>query len=340
MRVPLLAWAAGLALLLGEPLLSGGAVFPGDPGITRFHHYLLENATQGFLGNLPTPLRSPAYFWPTPKLLPLWGAGLATWPFYLPWRAVADPDAAFVLWLATLASLCFWTFYRLGRKPLGLSPQVASLAAFAFAFAGPRATQLRHLELLSGFYVVAALEMALRIFGKRSAIKARSAGAKRLAKHRATPAVLAALCVLLSLPPGRLPAFKQALVREDEARFAKLLDPHRCEYFYLSPRFVHEPGGFSIWLHQTGTRFSPSRYQLNALWLQLQTGVPTLNGFGPPPPSWPKTSLYDFAPDSGSLAQQSAALRQALDHWIEQAGLDPKGLCWLNPEVAEPSVGP
>jgi len=90
---------------------------------------------------------------------------LGSLPFYAPWRLLGCPyDTAFQLWCMTSLSLDFVAFWLFLRRALGTSAIAAGFGALLFAFGAPRVNQVGHEQLLSQFYVIAALYALHRIF--------------------------------------------------------------------------------------------------------------------------------------------------------------------------------
>jgi hypothetical protein len=71
-----------------------------------------------------------------------------------------------------------------------------------------------------------------------------------------------------------------------------------------------------------------AKHQLDAMWAQAETGVPTLNGFsGNAPTTWPFADLYVRSDaDVTRLARD-------LDAWADTWRLDRARLCWLRHPV-------
>lgn len=89
-----------------------------------------------------------------------------------------------------------------------------------------------------------------------------------------------------------------------------------CESFYLSPMLT--PGqGTPEW-----------KFQVDAMWAQMQSGIPTVNGYsGNFPPGW--WGLFD---NGIAHPDDESRIRHELDRWAEKnrnAGMEGSRICWI-----------
>jgi hypothetical protein len=110
------------------------------------------------------------------------------------------------------------------------------------------------------------------------------------------------------------PSFSKQQNRDDLAAIAAQMPSH-CSAFLFSPVQGYGPA----W-----------KYQLDAMWVQLETGVPTLNGYsGNSPPGWALGDTNLRGPgDEYHLALQ-------VNHWLRERQLDSAGVCWLKVGLQE-----
>jgi hypothetical protein len=130
---------------------------------------------------------------------------------------------------------------------------------------------------------------------------------------------LAVLAVCL-LEQGRTtPTFDKF---ENRARIAGVVEaverlPRRPRAFYVSRRVRERPP----MVCQT---------QLDAMWAQIETGVPTINGYsGREPPGW-----GNLAQNEPLVVESTEQLQAALDDWRKQHGLAREDVAWV--EVSGP----
>ncbi|MGK5082335.1 hypothetical protein WDW37_03440 [Bdellovibrionota bacterium FG-1] len=149
------------------------------------------------------------------------------------------------------------------------------------------------------------------------------------------PVLLGAFCILEQAHSIAYYDNSQSIA--EIAEFSKLIDPARCRYFFLSPRFMPDaldiPGTASrFWRNQPGARRISWRYQLDAMWVGLATGVPTLNGYsGNFPPGWGDSMFQNGILTPADITR----LDGDLTHWLQHEGLSREGLCWISPEMRE-----
>ena len=139
------------------------------------------------------------------------------------------------------------------------------------------------------------------------------------ARTTARPWAIAAAALVIMLEQGKtIYSYDKLVARQEVARLVALI-PERCDAFFFSPRF--------------GRRI-PWNYQVDAMWAQLDRGVPTINGYsGSPPPGWTFRDLRIRTPE------HERQLSAALDAWAARWGLDRARLCWISPDVTSAENG-
>ncbi|HLL53380.1 MAG TPA: hypothetical protein VK447_07535, partial [Myxococcaceae bacterium] len=122
--------------------------------------------------------------------------------------------------------------------------------------------------------------------------------------------VAAALGLFCLVEQGRAAmSYDKAGKRADVDRVSAAIGKE-CRAFYYSPE-----GG------------PPLHYdaQLDAMWAQLETGVPTLNGYSS---NFPRN--YEDLMDNRILSEEDRArIGAALDDWMKSRGLDRAAVCWV-----------
>jgi hypothetical protein len=105
------------------------------------------------------------------------------------------------------------------------------------------------------------------------------------------------------------PSTNKSAWRTATSELARQVD-RRCSTFYYSP---HDP------------QLEINEYHVDAMWAQIETGVPTINGYsGVTPPGW--HPLYY----SGVYAEQDInRLGRALGQWAAGHRLQPGKICWI-----------
>lgn len=118
--------------------------------------------------------------------------------------------------------------------------------------------------------------------------------------------LLAAVALEQGTTTGR---YSKEVDRQDIERIASQLRWGDCGAFLFSPL---APASI------------PDKYQLDAMWAALETGVPTLNGYsGHTPPGWDLGVPYlDFDDEEEDT-------RAHLEGWATQTGLDPQRICLI-----------
>jgi hypothetical protein len=111
------------------------------------------------------------------------------------------------------------------------------------------------------------------------------------------------------------PAFDKQENRDAIANIARHIDRERCESFVFSPVRANGP---------------PTKYQIDAMWAQMEVGLPTLNGYsGNVPPGWPlaDTMLFTEEPEP--------TVDGAIADWVKLKQLDASRVCWLRIGVTD-----
>lgn len=130
------------------------------------------------------------------------------------------------------------------------------------------------------------------------------------ARGRASTAAAAGLGLLCLLEPGQTtPSFSQRQNSEDVAAIAARIDPAVCEAFLFS---------------RTGATTPRWKDQLDAMMAQLETGVPTLNGYSGRDP--PHRELGDTQLQAPS---REPRVREAMAGWAARHRLDAAKICWI-----------
>ncbi|HLX10635.1 MAG TPA: hypothetical protein VKY89_22490 [Thermoanaerobaculia bacterium] len=141
----------GLVVQFHPMILAGFGAISGDPGDSRLVNYLLEHTFRwavrrpdhASFWNLPM-------FFPAKNVLAYSESLLGVAPLYCLWRGLAvPPDAAFQLWLLSMAALNFAGCHLLLRRTFGCERAAAACGSFLFAFGNSRTAQLHHPQLLS-----------------------------------------------------------------------------------------------------------------------------------------------------------------------------------------------
>lgn len=131
-------------------------------------------------------------------------------------------------------------------------------------------------------------------------------------RHRHLGLALA-MAALVVLEQGRSTgSYSKEWNRAEVARLAQRI-PTQCQAFFFSP--VEAPGGELDWPEW--------KYQVDALWAQMEAGIPTVNGYsGNHPPGWGNLN-HNIIRD----ASDEARLRDALNQWAQTWALDE--ICWI-----------
>jgi hypothetical protein len=128
-------------------------------------------------------------------------------------------------------------------------------------------------------------------------------------RNAAVAAVFALAPISLIEQGENLPTFDKLRNREEIAAIVRKIDPAKCDVFLYSPI--------------SGTD-EPWKYQLDAMWAQMESGVPTVNGYsGNAPPHW------QFGEPSLKSGDDEARLAAASREWIQRHQLNPDRYCWI-----------
>lgn len=102
--------------------------------------------------------------------------------------------------------------------------------------------------------------------------------------------------------------FDKYQIREDVGAIARVVSPDRCDAFVFSPLQGYGP----YW-----------KYQLDAMWAEMESGVPTMNGYsGNSPPNWPLGVTTIRGPDA------EMRVAQAIGWWSQMRQVDTRRVCW------------
>jgi hypothetical protein len=106
------------------------------------------------------------------------------------------------------------------------------------------------------------------------------------------------------------PSFDKAVVRARTAALASQV-PATCETFLLTPILAQE-------------RQPDWAIQTDAVWVSMETGKPTLNGYsGNEPSGWP------FHDSAILRAEDETRLSEGIDRWTSSTGLRRQQVCWI-----------
>ncbi len=119
--------------------------------------------------------------------------------------------------------------------------------------------------------------------------------------------LLLACLALGVLEQGRwIPSYSKQQARAEDGALARQIDP-TANAFFLTP-----------------TQGKTDRYHVDALWVYLETGIPTINGHsGNQPPRWPFLEMPLYSPDD------RRRVRKELFQWLTLWGLEDRRICWL-----------
>lgn len=157
---PLLLLAISTAVFF-VPLLAGRNDVPGDLGDNRFNIYVLEHIWRWLTG-LDQSLLSLPIFFPYPYTFGFSDVHVGSVAFYAAFRFIGwNEYDAFKAWLVIGYVLTFIASYLVLLR-LSISPWLAAIGAFAFAFSLPALVQVGHAQLTYRLGVPLALYSALR----------------------------------------------------------------------------------------------------------------------------------------------------------------------------------
>lgn len=144
--VPPLVLLAVASAVFFIPLLTGARNVPGGLGDARFNIYILEHVYRWLVG-LDRSLLSLPIFYPYPYTFAFSDMHAGSAIVYVIARAIGlDQYDAFKVWFVIGYVLTFAAAYRV-MLLLRLSPWLAALAAFGFAFSLPAVAQMGHAQL-------------------------------------------------------------------------------------------------------------------------------------------------------------------------------------------------
>lgn len=143
------------------------------------------------------------------------------------------------------------------------------------------------------------------------------------------------LCVILE--QGRAQSsYDKLSIREDVEQLSAEVKRLRCPTFFYSPVLptsASEPADHYP-IQETGTPWPhriPWKYQVDAMWAQMQTGIPTWNGYsGNFPRDWWRLL---FAHAIRTEADESR-VADGLRRWRELKSIQPLGACWIRLQVS------
>lgn len=127
--------------------------------------------------------------------------------------------------------------------------------------------------------------------------------------------LLALICILEQ--GHTLLTYDAANLNESVTALASRLDSRRCKYFYFNPP-----------LNAQGLPAAPSwQYAIDAMWIGIHSGIPTINGYsGNFPPGYTDV-LFEIGQGDANFRDRQ---RLDLQAWIQREQLSPLGLCMLS----------
>ena len=247
-------------------------------------------------------------------LAPIWAwfcFGESNWLYG--WIAALPPfqDVLFLgekqLGLGLVTLCCVFAGSRLlVRRPFGRALVLASagIVAAMTVIAGRYSLW----PLVYHFVPAAAAVRAVARMGLMVLLPASIAFAVWLEHSRRWALLLICLCLLEQMQTIRM--HDKDLNRRTVAEIAEpLRHAGSCRAFIYS----QASGDYPEW-----------KYQIDAMWVQLAAGIPTLNGYsGNEPPDWPLAHAAPRRP-----AEETALRDQILD-WMRRRALSPGDVCWL-----------
>jgi hypothetical protein len=126
---------------------------------------------------------------------------------------------------------------------------------------------------------------------------------------------LALVCVLEQ--GHTLPTYDAAVLNDSVMSLAVKVDPRLCKFFYYNPP-----------LSAQGTPAAPAwQFAIDAMWIGIYSGVPTINGYsGNFPPGY-TDALFEVGQGDADFRERQ---RRELHGWIKQEQLSPLGLCMVS----------
>jgi hypothetical protein len=135
------------------------------------------------------------------------------------------------------------------------------------------------------------------------------------------PAVALGVLLVCALEQARpIPAYDKYQNRQRIAAVVERVPPGTAVFFVS--RRVHE----HPWMY--------CQTHLDAMWAQMVTGVPTINGYsGRDPPDYGYLMLNEL-----ELGEPATDLEKSLDHWVRLHGLERRQVVWAR--IGPPAKGP
>ena len=211
--------------------------------------------------------------------------------------------------------------FRMGWKTIWIryvSGVTLALFIFTFDFPGswepwrivyhgfPGARAIRAMSRIS-IVLLVPLSIALAIFFQSLKTKKR---------HK----LLIACLILLILEQGRtMPSYDKKMVQADVDKIVERISPD-CDAFLFTPVLTHHE------YYQDAERYGVPpvfKYQIDAMWAQRKSGVPTINGFsGNTPPHW-KLPMPIFNKNDEQTLGNNLSL------WTRMNGIQRDRVCWI-----------
>ena len=143
----------GTVLVFHVQLFSGLRFMQPDDTDPRLVNYILERNHQWFLGQRPDEdFWSPPFCYPWQDLGTHTESMLGLQPFFSPWRVAGlTTETAYQLCSMGLLMACFLSAFLLFSRGCRFGALPAAAGAFIFAFAGPRAAQIGHIQLFAHY---------------------------------------------------------------------------------------------------------------------------------------------------------------------------------------------
>lgn len=238
----------------------------------------------------------------------LWGS-LAAWPTFQGIPMEHEQRAGFGLIASALAAFTFW---QQRKDPRLIYVGLLLVVLIAVTTLYNRQDGTTPWRIVHAYFPAA---QAIRAVARASIVYMLgisigvSAALTALAKNEQVKWAVLPLGALLVFEQGyNTPAFSKEQNRRDIAAVAAAIEPG-CEVMLMSPVQGYGP----YW-----------KYQLDAMWASLVSGIPTVNGYsGQSPKDWPlgDTNLRD--------PRDEQRVAQAGGFWFQsQPGLKGKKACW------------
>ena len=280
-----------------------------------FSHYLAAAHSVGFREwgqvepMLPRP-QSWVYLGPFSRLY-RWQYGLETF------RSLAqDQEHRLGIGLATTVIVGMGLYWR--RKDRGTRLLLLVAATLALCATSVPLGEWVWRLVFAGVPGANAIRAVARI-GMLMLIPAGLGAAYFVDEMRPRRALLAlALAVSVLEQAQTTPSYDKLAVRGDVESLASRIGSD-CDAFLFTPRAGPGAG-------RSG--FEDGKHQLDAMWAERLTEVPTINGLsGNSPPGW------DFEKLTMSDAADERRTERMLGDWCSRWGLDAQRVCWIRPSV-------